>query len=224
MSTYTALIAGSSGLTGSVLLKELLQKTEYKEVICINRKPAGISHSKLKEVILPDFENLLSLKNKFKADHYFCCLGTTIKKAGSKAAFRKVDYDYVVKLAEMALINDCKRFILVSSIGASKQSVFFYSRVKAEVESKLREMLKDKLIIFRPSLLMGNRKEKRFSENLAMKISGFLDPLLKILCNKYRATAVELLVKAMIIKALDKDNTESCIEAQYIREIAENAD
>ena len=125
------------------------------------RSPLPLEHPKLNQLKY-DFnwpDQVL-----IQGDELFCCLGTTIKKAGSQTAFRKVDYDYIVGTAKMALANGIKKMALVSSIGAKSDSTVFYSKVKGETENALQELGFESLHILRPSLLLGNRAELRMAE------------------------------------------------------------
>lgn len=196
----TALIAGASGLTGSFCLQMLLQNPAYKTVIALVRKPMPVAHEKLKQITV-NFDCLEDHADAIAADDVFCCLGTTIKKAGSQANFRKVDYDYVVNTAKVALNGGGKRFLLVSSMGASAGSSIFYSRVKGEAEDAVQQLAYDEVHIFRPSLLLGNRHEHRLGESMAMtafKVIGFamIGPLAK-----YKGIEAADVAKAMITVA-----------------------
>lgn len=172
----TALIAGATGLVGSFLLKELLEQEHYSKVTILVRKPLEMSHPRLQQVVF-DFDN--PDKSAIKADDIYCCLGTTIKQAGSKEAFRKVDYHYPMMLAQTAFDNGCKRFAVVTAIGSSEKSSFFYNQVKGELERDLKKIPFQGLYIFRPSMLLGPRKDFRLGEvagKAFMKALGFLFP------------------------------------------------
>ncbi|MES2780224.1 MAG: oxidoreductase, partial [Bacteroidota bacterium] len=141
-------------------------------------------------------------KDQMIANDVFCCLGTTIKVAGSQDSFRKVDYDYPVKVAEICLQQGAQQFLLVSAMGANSMSAIFYNRVKGEVEKAIEALRYPGFQIFRPSLLMGNRKEVRVGEligKVVMKGLGFLfiGPL-----KKYKAIEGETVAKAMVKASL----------------------
>ncbi len=172
----TAIIAGATGLVGSYLLKELLEEEHYSKVTVLVRKPLQQSHPRLEQVIF-DFDN--PDKSVITADDVYCCLGTTIKKAGSKEAFRKVDYHYPLMLGQTAFENKCQNFAVVTAIGSSEKSSFFYNRVKGELERDLKKIPFHGLFIFRPSMLLGPRKEVRLGEEAGkffMRAFGFLFP------------------------------------------------
>jgi uncharacterized protein YbjT (DUF2867 family) len=188
-----ALIAGSSGLTGGFLLKILLEAPEYREVIAYVRKRSGIQHPKLREVVM-DWEKLDA---PVPADDVFCCLGTTIKKAGSQEAFRRVDYEYPLHLAELQLEGGSQQFLLVSAIGADASSSIFYSRVKGELEDALKKLGYKSLHIFQPSFIAGPRKEKRVGERIGLAIFSFISPLFIGPLKKYAPIPAEHIARAM---------------------------
>ncbi|MEH6944295.1 oxidoreductase [Bacillus sp. JJ722] len=173
----SALIVGATGLVGSNLLEILLRSNTYKTVKVLVRNPTSLHHPKLTEIIV-DFNTLDKQEEVFAVDDVFCCLGTTIKKAGSKEAFQKVDYQYPIKIAELAKKRRAKQFLIVSAVGADSHSRFFYNRVKGELELALKKMQLPSLHIFRPSLLLGKRNEFRFGERIGTIISPLFSPLL----------------------------------------------
>lgn len=199
-----ALIAGSSGLTGGFLLRILLEAPEYREIIAYVRKPTGIEHPKLREVVM-DWEKLDA---PVPADEVFCCLGTTIKKAGSQEAFRRVDYEYPLHLAELQLQGGSQQFLLVSAIGADASSSFFYSRVKGELEDALKKLGYKSLHIFQPSFIAGPRKEKRVGERIGLAIFSFISPLFIGPLKKYAPIPAEHIARAMYRSA--QKNTTGC--------------
>jgi uncharacterized protein YbjT (DUF2867 family) len=201
-----ALIAGSSGLTGGFLLEMLLAAPEYREVIAYVRKRSGLEHPKLREVVM-DWDQLDA---PVPADDVFCCLGTTIKKAGSQEAFRKVDYDYPLHLAELQLQGGSQQFLLVSAIGADAQSSIFYSRVKGELEEALQKTGYKCLQIFRPSFIAGHRKESRPGERIGLAIFTFLSPLFIGPLKKYAPIPAEHIARAMY-RAAQKNNAGNFI-------------
>jgi len=171
-----ALIAGANGLTGSYLLEQLLESDRYDRVKALVRRPLDREHSKLEPIVF-DYDH--PEPELIEADHVYCCLGTTMKKAGSKEAFRKVDHDYPLEIARMAYRNGARRFALVSAVGANSRSMFYYNRVKGQLEADLQEIPFQSVYIMRPSMLLGPRKEKRTGEELGkavMKPLSFLFP------------------------------------------------
>ncbi len=177
MENRIALVAGATGLIGSQLLDLLLADGTYSKVIGLSREPLSNSNPRFENVVVQanELKNLRSLK----ADDVFCCIGTTIRKAGTQDAFRKIDFDYPHELASMLKANGASQFLLVSALGADKNSKIFYNRVKGEVEEAIQLEGFSSYHIFRPSLLLGPRKESRAGEDAAKfvyRIFGFLIP------------------------------------------------
>lgn len=170
MELKTALIIGATGLTGKELTKILCEAPEYERVIVLVRRPTGMQIEKLMETII-DFDQLETYQSEHAVDHVFCCIGTTIKKAKTKEAFRKVDYEYPMAIGRWAKKNDISQYMLVSSVGADANSKILYSRTKGQVEEGLKDLQLNGLHIFRPSLLLGQRDEKRIGESIATFIS-----------------------------------------------------
>jgi uncharacterized protein YbjT (DUF2867 family) len=190
-----ALVAGSTGLIGELLVKELLADDRVTEVEVLVRKPGIIGHPKLRERVI-DFSNILNLKG-LSATHVFCCLGTTIKKAGSQQAFREVDYRYVADLAALAARSGCSNFTVVSSVGADAKSGNFYLRTKGEMEEAVKNSGIPSVVIMRPSMLLGNRTEFRFGESAGKWVMKGVNPLLLGSWTKYRAVEAAAVARAM---------------------------
>lgn len=196
----TALVAGSSGLIGSQLLSLLLEDSRYRKIIAISRRPLELTHPKLENVVL-DFDQLKQHSQALKSDDIFCCLGTTIKKVKTKEAFRKVDFEYPLELARIGKEQGAENYLLVSALGANKNSSLFYNQVKGEVEDAISKIGIPTLHIFRPSLLVGPRSEQRSGEEAAQwvyKIFGFMIP------NKYMAIESIKVARSMIFIAQEK--------------------
>lgn len=183
--TKTAIIIGSTGLTGSHLLRKLLSGDVYDKVICFVRNGSKISHPKLVQHIV-DFDNPESYQDLIEGNDMFCCLGTTIKKAGSQEAFEKVDLLYPIQFAKAAVAKGVKQFSIISSIGANPQSQNFYLRTKGKCEESLRTLSFQSTSIFRPSLLLGNRKEFRLGEKIGEYLMKILSVFLVGKLKKYR--------------------------------------
>lgn len=183
------LLAGSSGLVGSFALKNLLSDERVLKIILVSRTRQDISDPKIIQIITSlDLLNSISLKD-YGIDHIdaaICALGTTMKKAGNKSEFIKVDKDFVVNVASFAKKFGADKFAVVSALGADKLSSFFYYQVKGEMEEALRTINFSQLIIIRPSLILGERKETRILEKLFVKISPFLSTTLIGPLKKYR--------------------------------------
>ena len=164
----TALLAGATGLVGGECLRSLLASERYSAVIVVTRRDIGerARHPKLKQYVT-EFAQLGDLRSKLRAHHVFCALGTTLRKAGSRRAFREVDFEYPLRLAQLARMEGATHFSIVSAVGANARSPFFYSRVKGEVEDALLGMNWPSLAIFRPSLIAGTRAESRPLERVS---------------------------------------------------------
>ena len=198
----TALLAGATGLVGGHLLQRLLADPRHKRVVTVSRKALGIEHPKLRPLIT-DFDTIEAAVAGLgeTADDAFCALGTTIKTAGSRAAFRRVDFGYVVAFARAARAAGARRFMLVSAIGASARSAIFYLRVKGETEEAVAALGYPALHIFRPGLLLGKRAESRPREALGMALAPFLNPLMLGPAKAYRGIPADTVAAAMIIAA-----------------------
>ncbi|HEY0864533.1 MAG TPA: NAD(P)H-binding protein [Lacunisphaera sp.] len=193
----TALIAGASGLVGRELLTQLLAAAEYDRVIALGRRPLDLEHPKLVQV-KADFAALEQVTADLRCDDAFCCLGTTIKAAGSREAFRAVDHAAVLALAWAAQRNGARRFFLVSSLGADAGSRVFYTRVKGETEEALQVLGFETLAIFRPSLLLGRRERPRLGERFMSAVLWLAEPLLIGRLRQYRPIEAGVVARAMI--------------------------
>lgn len=196
----SALLAGATGLVGNELLHDLLESPRYEEVKILVRKPIDVVHPKLKQ-ITADFDQLENYQGYFDVDDVFCCLGTTIKKAGSQEAFKTVDYDYPVKLALMAQTAGVQNFLVISALGANAQSKVFYSRTKGQLEKQLKEINLKALHIFQPSLLLGNRQEFRLGEKVAAVFSPLFSLLMVGKLKKYKPVSARRVALAMYRRA-----------------------
>lgn len=194
----TALLLGASGLVGSRCLQLLLENSAYEKIIVWLRNPLSVQHAKLQQEII-DFDRLETHSGALSAVHeVFCCLGTTIKKAGSPEAFYKVDFTYPFEIAKLAAQNGVQQFLIVTALGANQSSSFFYNRVKGEVEAALRKLPLPGLQIFQPSLLLGERQEFRLGERVGAVVFkafsfAFVGPL-----RKYRGIEAGAVAQAMI--------------------------
>ena len=195
----TAVVAGATGLIGKELVQLLLNDVAYRSVTILVRRPTGMEHPKLVEQII-DFEQLQQASVQMDGADVFCTLGTTIKKAGSQDAFRKVDYQYPLSLGQLASRQGARQLLLVSAIGANPTSRAFYNRVKGEVEEALSSLKLPALHILRPSLLLGEREEFRFGERIAERCRA-ASPLFSGPLRKYAPVQASAVAKAMIFAA-----------------------
>lgn len=192
-----ALIAGASGLVGSYCLDFLLQSKIYDKVICITRKTLPVQSPYLQQVIA-DVNNLAEKLNELKADDVYCCIGTTINKAGSQEVFKQVDYSYVKVLADQLKNNGATSFAVVSSIGANANSYNFYLRTKGEIENAIKACNYSKTIILRPSMLLGPRKEFRLGEAIGKFFMTTFSFLFVGKLKRYKAIDAAQVAKALI--------------------------
>ena len=195
-----ALIAGATGLVGRHCLQLLLDNPLYGKVIALTRQPFTFSHSKLECKII-DFDQLAAQTGPLSCDDVFCCLGTTIKVAGSQANFRKVDFHYCLELAKLGERSGAEHFLLVSAIGARAKSSIFYSRVKGELEQSIELLQFDRFSIFHPSLLAGHREKSRRAEALGLKLTKKLSSVLIGSLSDYSVIEAKDLGQAMVAVA-----------------------
>lgn len=193
----TALLAGATGLVGSQVLQLLLDDPEWSRVVTAGRRTTPQRHGKLEQRVL-DLGAIEALGDLPHADDVFCCLGTTIKQAGSQQAFRRVDHDFVVGLARAGIRVGATQFLLVSAIGADPESRIFYSRVKGETETDVRKLPYRAVQIFRPSMLLGERPEFRLGERLAIMASPLLQLALVSRLRRYRPIQASDVARAVV--------------------------
>jgi uncharacterized protein YbjT (DUF2867 family) len=195
-SRRTAVVAGATGLVGSALLARLLAGSDYDAIVALSRRELPLADPRL--VTVPArFEDLDAVLDGVRgpALDVYCCLGTTIAKAGSQAAFRRIDHDAVVALARWSRAAGARRYLLVSALGADPKSRVFYNRVKGEAEVALRQTGPASVVVLRPGLLDGTRAEFRLGESLALALTR---PLRKILPAALRPVAADDVAAAML--------------------------
>jgi uncharacterized protein YbjT (DUF2867 family) len=193
-----ATLIGGTGLTGSFLVRQLLADSVITKVISVSRKPLNISDAGLTEVLLSELAELPSIEAKIRGALYFCCLGTTIKAAGSKENFEKVDHAAIVAFAKIAKAHDAKSFTLVSAMGANASSMFFYNQIKGRTEDDVRALGLRSLIVLRPALLVGPRHEYRLAESIATKTLAPFARILPAQARKSLITEAETLATRML--------------------------
>ena len=213
----TALLVGASGLVGSHCLKALLARREYQVVTALVRRPLPLEHPKLVQQVI-DFEQLEEREGLFKAEDLFCCLGTTMKKAGSQEAFTRVDHDYPLEIARLAARQGARQFLMVSALGADTSSRIFYNRVKGQIEEAISDLTFEAVHIFRPSLIMGRRPKFRPVEWLAMILVSTIKPLMIGPLRRYRPIKAAIIAKAMVGIALEDRWGVNLFESHQIQE------
>ena len=207
----TALVVGASGLIGNLLTIKLLENKLYFNIKILVRKKLDLSHPNLEQIIV-DFDNLDTAK--IVADDVFCCLGTTMKIAGSKAAFYKVDFTFPLAIAKAALKNGAKQYLIVTAMGADRQSRIYYNQVKGETEKALSDLHYPTLLIFRPSMLSGNRIESRLGERIGSAFMRFFDPLIPA---KYKIIEGSKVAQAMLSLAQKDLKNEHILESDSLQ-------
>jgi len=215
-----AIVIGATGLIGKLLVDKLLADNRYHTVKVFARKSSGINHPKLEEHIV-NFDEIENWKEHIIGDELFSAMGTTIKKSGSKEAQYKIDVTYQYEFAKAAAENEVKSYFLVSSSGANAKSKLFYMKIKGELEEKVRLLPFTKIRIFKPSLLLGERDEKRFGEKAAERILKIVVPIFPFLKNQ-KPIEGEKVARAMIASANKVNNERIRIcEIDEIFELAE---
>ena len=195
----TCLIAGASGLVGGELLKILLQDPQFTKIVSMARRELPVQNEKLAQITTPlDKVEAFILPASEVA---FCCLGTTISKAGSQDKFKLVDHEYVIRFARASKKAGVKKFLVVSALGADADSSVFYNRIKGETERDLKSLKFESLLIFQPSLLLGERAESRPLEKFAIMSAPLLNPLLVGPLAKYKPISAQAVAQSMLKKA-----------------------
>jgi uncharacterized protein YbjT (DUF2867 family) len=204
-----AIVIGATGLVGSLILKEILSEGSFSEVRIFVRKSTGIVNPKLREIVNP-MEDIDSLRSEIQGDVLFNAMGTTIKKAGSQSEQQRIDRDLPICFARIAAENGVTLMLNVSSVGASMKGGF-YLKTKAEMENGTSAFFPGRIFHFRPSFLVGNRKEFRPAEKIAFGVMKVFDPLLIGSSKKYRSMPADKLAKAMVCQSKNPDGKPSVL-------------
>jgi uncharacterized protein YbjT (DUF2867 family) len=207
MNELTAVLLGATGLTGNLLLQELLKDKDFKTVRILLRRNVDVAHPKLQQEIV-NFDDIDDYSNKFgEGDVIFSCIGTTQKKVkGDKSLYKKIDFDIPVDAARIGVSKNYKKFLVVSAIGAKEDSSNFYLRLKGKTENALKEFPFVSIGIFQPSIISGNRIENRTFEKIAQAIMdlisfSFFGPL-----EKYKAIGADNIARAMVNESKQKNS------------------
>jgi len=190
-------MAGATGLIGGLLLKTLLEAPDYSRVYALTRRPYGKEHPKLANRVVM-FERMAEQLKGLVVQDAFCCIGTTIREAGSQEAFRAADVDAVLMFARAARAAQAARFVVVSSVGASSDSTKFYLRTKGEMEEAVTDLGFVSVDILQPSLLLGPRKSFRLLETAGQVFAPLINPLLTGAREPFRAIPAETVARAML--------------------------
>jgi uncharacterized protein YbjT (DUF2867 family) len=216
----TALLLGATGLIGGHVLDLLLADPAYGRITVLGRRPVPREHPKLEQHVA-DLGRLEEHADRFNVDAVFCCLGTTIKVAGSQEAFRRVDYEYVASSARMAAEHGARRYLLVTAGGADAGSRIFYSRTKGEAEDAVRALPLPSTVILRPSLLLGERAEPRPIEAMAQRWSSAINRMMIGPLRRYRPIEARTVARAMVRLAAQNASGVRIVENEEIQEIGE---
>ncbi len=219
MASRTAVIAGASGLIGSHLLRRLLDAEAWDHIVTVGRRPLGLDYPKLEQRTL-DFDRLSETPDFPEADDAFCCLGTTIKKAGPEEAFRRVDVDYVLAFARAAAAQGASQFLVVSALGANAGSRIFYNRTKGEMEDAVALMPFEAVQIVRPALLLGERDEDRPGERASQRLLRPLAPLMLGPLKKYRPIEGDTVAAALVAVAQVRQPGVHAYESDELQRLA----
>ena len=215
----TALLVGATGLIGDCVLEMLLEDDDYDKVIVLVRRRLAFNYDKLVQHVI-DFDALDASAQLMQANDVFCCLGTTIKKAGSQEAFRKVDYEYPLRIAELALARGAEQFLIITALGADTHSRIFYNRIKGKIEQAVRELPFRAIHIFRPSILVGDRREARPGEKVGVAVMKLFSFLMIGAWRKYRPIRAELVARAMVAAAKTNHPSVNIHESDIIHRMA----
>ncbi|WP_378186134.1 NAD(P)H-binding protein [Aquimarina sp. W85] len=214
----TAIVLGATGLTGHALLEKLLKDDTYSQVKLFSRSKIDLTHPKIEEYLIDLFQ-LSEYQEQFNADVVFCCIGTTKNKTPNKKLYKKIDFGIPVAAAKLCEQNNISKFIVISALGANRQSKIFYNRVKGEMQDAVKQFTIDKTYILQPSLIDTKREERRIGEYLFIQFMRVINPLLAGKLKKYRSIKPETIAKAMCW--LDKNSIDKdIIESDEIQEIA----
>lgn len=197
VSKKRAIVMGATGLIGNKLMEELILHKAYDEILTIGRRPSEYESDKITHLPI-DFGDITTDKINLSGDDLFIAFGTTRAVAGSKERFREIDFEYPLKVMQSAYANGVKQVILVSSLGADENSLFFYLQVKGELESALRQMPFWGIHIFQPSLLLGERQESRIGEAIAQRLGRGLNFFTPGIVYKYKPIEATDVAKAMV--------------------------
>tara|TARA_B100000886_G_C20418038_1_gene490142 strand:+ start:2035 stop:2673 length:639 start_codon:yes stop_codon:yes gene_type:complete len=210
-----ALVIGGTGLVGSYLVKELIASEIHTFVTLLVRKKQLQAHPKINEIIF-DFKDQSDIPFFDKVDQVFCCIGTTIKKAGSRKNFMDVDYGIPIRFAYWSERMRVRSFSIITSMGANESSMFFYNKVKGKVENEIKKVSIPKINIFRPALILGERLDKRPGEKLGQVIFRLINPILIGYARRYRAIEARQIARGMLYHLETTDQGVHIIESNLI--------
>ena len=212
----SALVLGSSGLIGSLLLEKLFNHPDYSTIITIVRKPQQINHPKLIEIVT-DFNSDINLDDIETINSIFSCLGTTRKKTPDLDAYHKIEVDIPNQFAKLGIQKGLTKFHYISAVGANANSSNFYLKMKGEAEETLQKNTIKQLFLYRPSLLIGNRAEYRLAENISSKVFPLINFFLRGKLSKYKSIEAEKVAQSLIEN--DLHSTSNKVSILHYNEI-----
>jgi len=216
----TAIILGATGLTGGILLELLLKDDRYSQLKVLTRSPLRLTHPKLTEIQC-DLLKLEEQQAHFNADEVFCCIGTTKAKTPDKERHKAIDFGIPITAAQLCKKNNITTFLVVSAMGADPNSSVFYNKVKGEMEAAVLDLGLPKTHILQPSLIGGDRKERRPAEYFGKQLMKILNFFLIGSLKKYRSIAPESIAQALVWLA-NNPYAENRLTSDIIIKIAEN--
>lgn len=217
------MLLGATGLIGGYCLDYLLGAPAYGKVVVLTRRKMKLQHAKLEQHVI-DFDRLQDYRPLLRANDIFCCLGTTRSRAGSKEAFYQVDYVYCYEAARIAAEEGASQFLLISSVGADPDSLFYYFRVKGELEKAVKELPFWAVHIFQPSVLLGERPENRWGEQLAASIGKRIDSVTGGMLSRFRPIEAEVVAKTMVEVAQGLQRGIFTYPSGYLQKLANEMD
>ena len=222
--TKSALIIGASGLVGKLLLEAILQKDYYTSITLVLRRSIDLKYDqRVKIIMISDFDALDQYEEDLFSEDVFCCLGSTMKKAGSKSAFEKSDLIYPLKVATINQKNpNFKNYLIVTSQGANAQSPIYYNQVKGRCEQALLALDLLGLKVFRPSLLLGNRIERRGGEVLfKVLIQAVSTPLKALGIPSFWSIEAAIVARAMLRVAMNENEGTVFYDAKAMVQLSQ---
>ncbi|MDT0606455.1 NAD-dependent epimerase/dehydratase family protein [Croceitalea rosinachiae] len=216
-----AIVLGGTGLIGGFLIKRLLDDKRYKTIKLFSRRAIGFEHPKIEEEVI-DLLNLETQTERFYADEVFCCIGTTNAKTSDKSRYKEIDYGIPVAAAQLCVANKIETIIVVSALGADSSSRIFYNRIKGLMEDEVLRLKIAKTHLVQPSMIGGDRKEKRLGEYFFKKLMLVFGFLLQGSLKKYRVIHPDTIAITMVWLA-NNPNNKKRIPSHVLKQIADNA-
>lgn len=214
----SAIILGATGLTGNILLQKLIEDDRYDSIKLFSRSKIEGLPKKVTQFT----GNLLKLdqfKADFIADEVFCCIGTTAKKTPNKTLYKQIDYGIPATSAKLSKENNIQTFLVISAMGANKNSNVFYNKTKGEMEHDVLQQHIKNTFILRPSLIGGERKERRILEEIGLVVFKIIQPLFIGPLKKYKIINAQSIAQAMIVLANTKNHNEEIITSEHINKL-----